>query len=213
MFANMIKRQAKQETALDPFAGEPTELFCFETKRAPGHVRVAAGHPATLVAAWHGRGRVEVVVAGRELVVEHDCDGAGIRVVGRESGQPLAGFTPDKGSWLHLHGHSARRPSGARPGTVRLADGRVVQWVLPTHSDFECGFFDGPRDVLRYAYDGTAIFFTGRAASAGIAGASLENVALLVLGWLLLLDAGRIPASLDEFAEVPVAAHTHAERV
>jgi hypothetical protein len=204
MFTGTTAQTADLHLPLDPFAGEVTELFCFDVdlQRSPGHVQIAAGHPATLVASWRGQGSVEVAVAGQTLVVEHDHDGAGIRVVDRASGEPLVGYTPKKS---RLRRRSAR-PSGARPGTVRLADGRILQWVPPTGSDFECGFFKGPRNVLRFAYDGTAIFCSGRAAVEGMAGAGPEKVALLVLGWLLLIDAGRIPAGVDEFVGVPAYA-------
>jgi hypothetical protein len=170
---------------LDPFPAKATEPFCVDVKQTAGYVQVTAIHPATLVASWRGPGRVEVVVAGRALTVERV--GAGIRVVNGASGLPLAGFTPDR-SWL-------RRRGAGRPGTVLLADGSVLRWVLPTASDFECGFFKGPHNVLRYAYDGSASFCAGGAASAGIAGVSVEKVALLVLGWLLLLELGSGPAT------------------
>jgi hypothetical protein len=71
----------------------------------------------------------------------------------------------------------------------------------------ECGFVSGPVNLVRFAYDGTVIIcvrggFAPHGASAGSTAVAPDLLALVVLGWFLLLDAGWIrtddAAGLDD---------------
>jgi hypothetical protein len=79
---------------------------------------------------------------------------------------------------------------------VHLTDGTTLRWICPTRSVFECGFVSGSVNLIRFAYDGTAIICVGGGfashESAGSTGAEPDLLALVVLGWFLLLDAGWI---------------------
>lgn len=157
---------------------------------------------------WRERGRVELMVRGRPLVLETDLDGRGIRLVEPMGREPVAAFEPGR------HG-----------GRVHLADGAVLRWLAPGRHEFASGFV-GHQDanIIRFALDGTALVLVdldefgsgaprpGRAAGAGsrhthrgdVADPRLgwlpDVVALLVLGWFLRL-AGSGPAAVDRWAE------------
>jgi hypothetical protein len=173
----------------------PHELEYHFLDAAQRDVRVEADIRAIL-AEWGDRSRVELMLAGRALVLESDLDGLGVRVVDPISRMPLAVFRPAR-----------------RGGRVDLPDGGTLRWLAPTRSIFESGFVTAHQaNIIRFAHDGTATILVDAVDLAGGAvparaerrragrfrdDRTVDVLMLLVLGWFLRLVGELDDASGD----------------